>query len=340
MKKKLALIISTLIFSTGVNAQDYTEVNLLIKGKTVETDQPPVIINERTMVPLTVIGNLGSEYTWDANTKTVTCTYRNKIVAVEIGGDNLTVTTDSFTEKVAIEQPAVILNNKTMVPVRYLSEIFGYKVDWDAVTKTVSITDSLVDVAVTSSAIDTNEKYESMTYKELKDFVFVVDGYAEVLNKYVDIMNEEEVGLFTKYCDNISKVLKAVDSQNITQEEIDAGVKVVQEAKEGMEKIAKALTIALTDENRTEVTDLKELALYVDDYASVLNQYFDEMDKEQQELYLKYCDNLATVFQGVDSGRITEEEIKVCKKTVEEVKIGMEQIAEILKIELQAKIGK
>ena len=34
----------------------------------------------------------------------------------------------------------VLKNNRTMIPVRYISEYFGAQVEWNAITRTVSIT--------------------------------------------------------------------------------------------------------------------------------------------------------------------------------------------------------
>ena len=39
-----------------------------------------------------------------------------------------------------------------MVPVRFLSETFGYNVDWDAETKTVNVTAGTAEDAVTTPA--------------------------------------------------------------------------------------------------------------------------------------------------------------------------------------------
>ena len=42
-------------------------------------------------------------------------------------------------EKIETETPAVIVDERTLVPLRAISECFGMQVDWDGDTRTVSI---------------------------------------------------------------------------------------------------------------------------------------------------------------------------------------------------------
>ncbi len=44
-------------------------------------------------------------------------------------------------EEIGLDSPPVIIDGRTMVPVRFISEVFGYDVDWNAETKTVHIED-------------------------------------------------------------------------------------------------------------------------------------------------------------------------------------------------------
>jgi len=43
---------------------------------------------------------------------------------------------------VAIDQPGVIVNSRTLAPLRFVGEAFGGIVDWDGETQTVTITSS------------------------------------------------------------------------------------------------------------------------------------------------------------------------------------------------------
>lgn len=56
------------------------------------------------------------------------------------------------------ETPAYIENGRTMVPLRFISEALGEKVDWNAETKSVIIGDNKAVLAIGSKEIDANGK--------------------------------------------------------------------------------------------------------------------------------------------------------------------------------------
>ena len=56
------------------------------------------------------------------------------------------------------ETPAYIENGRTMVPLRFISEALGEKVDWNAETKSVIIGDKKAVLAIGSKEIDANGK--------------------------------------------------------------------------------------------------------------------------------------------------------------------------------------
>jgi len=99
----------------------------------------PVIENGRTLVPMRAIfESLGAQILWDDATKTVTGTKDSTSVVLTIGN-----TVAKVNEKeTPLDVPASILNGRTMVPVRFISEALGCKVDWADNTKTVIITTS------------------------------------------------------------------------------------------------------------------------------------------------------------------------------------------------------
>lgn len=103
--------------------------NSKVNGKDKSVDVPPTIINNRTMVPLRFIGEaLGAEFDWDAKTRTVT---------VVLGEKELKLVIDKLTP--GLDVPATIVNGRTLVPVRYVSENFGANVTWFPTERKVSI---------------------------------------------------------------------------------------------------------------------------------------------------------------------------------------------------------
>lgn len=165
MKKKLALILAaamtvSAMSMTAVAEEEYPEVNVVINGEELESDQPAVIIDSRTMVPMRAIAEaLDVEVDWVADTKTVVFAKDDVTAELTIGETVLNVTAAGVTVPVEIDAPAVIVNSRTLVPVRFISENFGAEVEWDGDTKTVTITSAVVEDDTTSdSAVDVEEE--------------------------------------------------------------------------------------------------------------------------------------------------------------------------------------
>ncbi len=106
-----------------------------MSGAKVSLDAPAYIANDRTMVPLRFIAEA-----FDA-----TVGYDNGVVTIEKDKTifKTTIGTKTYTlngiEK-AMDTESVIVNDRTMVPVRVVVEAFGMNVDWNGETKEVTIT--------------------------------------------------------------------------------------------------------------------------------------------------------------------------------------------------------
>jgi len=139
MQKKISLIIVFCLFLSllAVPANAADGISVVVNGQTLALDQPPEIMNNRTMVPLRAIFEaLGATVDWDAVTQTATAAAGATTVSLTIGENTATVNGVSTT----LDQPAVIENNRTLVPVRFVSEALGADVSWDAASQTVTVT--------------------------------------------------------------------------------------------------------------------------------------------------------------------------------------------------------
>ena len=100
-------------------------------------DVMPVNISGRVLVPLRgIFEKLGAEIQWRDDIKTVYATKGAKKVVVTI--DSTYARIDG--QPVTMDVPATIIEGRTMVPVRFVSEAMGEDVAWDDATKTVIIT--------------------------------------------------------------------------------------------------------------------------------------------------------------------------------------------------------
>lgn len=105
--------------------------------KKISFDQIPVIENGRTLVPLRAIfETFGAEVNWDGNTRTVTATKDG--IEVKLTIDNTTAYKNG--EAITLDVPAKIVNGRTLVPVRFVSDCFDVQVEWDGVMRRVNLT--------------------------------------------------------------------------------------------------------------------------------------------------------------------------------------------------------
>lgn len=112
------------------------KITVNVNGEQVIFDQEPVIVNDRTLVPLRAIFEaIGAYVDWDDQTKTVKATKGDNVVTLQIGSNIMTV---NGQERI-LDVPAQLISDRTMVPVRAIGEAFGNNVDWKSDTKTVEV---------------------------------------------------------------------------------------------------------------------------------------------------------------------------------------------------------
>lgn len=112
------------------------ETKATVFGKTVENDVAPMVVNERTMLPIRFIAEaLGAEVEWDGDTQTVTIVKDDIEIIITIDSDEAIVNG----ETIILDSPAFTENQRTYLPLRFISENLGANVDWDGDTQTVTI---------------------------------------------------------------------------------------------------------------------------------------------------------------------------------------------------------
>lgn len=124
-------------------------ITVVLNGETIDfTDDAgnkvdPQLVNNRTMVPVRKIFEvLGATIEWDGTTQTVTATTEEKTMKLQINNNVATVTTGEITEELTLDAAPVVIDGRTLVPVRFISETLGLKVGWDDPTQTVIIMDT------------------------------------------------------------------------------------------------------------------------------------------------------------------------------------------------------
>jgi hypothetical protein len=107
-----------------------------VDGNRATLDSPPIIREGRTLLPIrAVIEALGGSVGWDAVQRKATVTLGMHTVEVWIGSKEARV--DGV--NIALDVAAIIVNSRTLLPLRFVAENLGCTVTWDPVGRTVTI---------------------------------------------------------------------------------------------------------------------------------------------------------------------------------------------------------
>jgi len=110
--------------------------NSLVNGTTVALDSPPVIKDNRTLVPLRFVSEaFGATLKWDPIFQIIDIALDNNTIRLQIGRKFAAVNG----KKVMLDVAPVIVKGRTMVPIRFVSESLDSAVVWDPETKTITI---------------------------------------------------------------------------------------------------------------------------------------------------------------------------------------------------------
>jgi len=129
----------TTVKGPTVSSQPVTspdQIAVVLNGKPVVFDQPPVIVGSRTIAPIRAIFEaMGAQVFWDETERTVTVKNETTTIQVKIDSTQAYV---NGAEKI-LDVPAQIINSRTLVPVRFITESLGATVGWSDSTRTVTI---------------------------------------------------------------------------------------------------------------------------------------------------------------------------------------------------------
>ena len=132
-----------------------TEVQVTLDGILLNCDVPAFIQDGRTMVPVRAIAEkLGAEVKWFAETSEVAIFLNGRTVRLKIGSDQALVNGEQVPLYGGV--PAMIASyngtERTMVPLRFVSEQLGVWVNWNQESGTAEI--STIDPNIKTIVID------------------------------------------------------------------------------------------------------------------------------------------------------------------------------------------
>ncbi|MDU7114473.1 MAG: copper amine oxidase N-terminal domain-containing protein, partial [Peptoniphilus harei] len=140
MKKVKAILFSLILLtfiSSNAIAAKIPEIQY--NGKIIKSDVAPFIKDNRTLVPIRFISEtLGYEVSWDNNERLVSV--KGKDTQIELKIDSKTAKVKA--SDVELDAPALIKDNRTFVPLRFVAENLNAEVKWDKENFKVIINDT------------------------------------------------------------------------------------------------------------------------------------------------------------------------------------------------------
>ncbi len=116
---------------------DKDGIEVIIDGKMVDFDVKPTLLNGRTLVPMRAIFEaLGATVQWEDATQTAIAIKDDTEIRITIGADHML----KNGLIVPLDVGAILLDARTLVPVRAIAESFACDVQWIDSTQTVKIT--------------------------------------------------------------------------------------------------------------------------------------------------------------------------------------------------------
>lgn len=111
-------------------------IRVTVNGEEVAFDVPPVEVGGRLLVPLRgVFERLGATVLWEPAAQRITARTASRTIELMVGRREASV--DG--RPVLLDVPPMVIEGRTLVPLRFVSEAMGAYVQWQAATRTVSI---------------------------------------------------------------------------------------------------------------------------------------------------------------------------------------------------------
>ena len=167
MKRFLSLLLGTaLIFSLcipALAADNPIKVTVDDRDVVFTDAQPFCDENNRTLIPVRFVSEaMNADVTWDNNARVATVVKDGTQVDITIGSKTLKVTKAGKTSYVTMDTVAVIKNERTYLPIRFVVEALGGYVDWASVYNTVEIVSA--DGNVSAAEIKRLRSYAPVQY--------------------------------------------------------------------------------------------------------------------------------------------------------------------------------
>ncbi len=140
-KKAGIFLIIALIFAFGISAAGGAseKVSVYVDGKEIKPDVPAMMIEGTTMLPFrAILNSLGvadKQISWKNSSQSVQIKTDKTYIFLAVGVEGAIVNQGM----VNLPAAPMIVDGRVLVPLRFISEALGARVNWDGAANTVTI---------------------------------------------------------------------------------------------------------------------------------------------------------------------------------------------------------
>ena len=189
MKKIIPIILSLTVVMSGCTTLAEEKIKVTLDGQAMDFDVAPIIQNDRVLVPMRAIFeelHCSVDYTDIDGRQIITAKLNeNNSIGLVIGSDEMQI----HNKKIKLDTAPIIVNDRTLVPLRAVSEAFDYDVNWDGDTKTVTISKEIpkTEYDILYGRLKVKIKSDSKVY----DGFWGDDTWLELSNEGIDFVAKE-----------------------------------------------------------------------------------------------------------------------------------------------------
>ena len=190
MKKLVSFVLVAMLMLSvsAFTALADGEISVVVNGEKLEMDVPPAVfpvydenggyVGDRTMVPIRAISEkLNCDVYWDDANHGITL-YRKDNLYIMWEGKATAFHLDGIglSKGYTMDVPPTIVNGRTLLPVRAVSEIMGAKVEWIEETNTVDIKYDLGELEENAGIAEQVNIYQMLLVQQYNEYEALVNG--------------------------------------------------------------------------------------------------------------------------------------------------------------------
>lgn len=168
---------------------------MAVNGVETEIDEgcgtTPIVSDGHTLVPIrAIIETFDGSVSWDSVTQTVTLAMEGDVIQITIDSNVAYLNDTEYTLDVA----PTIINERTMLPIRFIAEGFNIGVAWEGETQTVTLVRNAFDDEEYDYIMSVVPSYSGYPYVEINNGVPLFEDYEIIGGSFEYYSKLDELG--------------------------------------------------------------------------------------------------------------------------------------------------